>query len=48
MFLTVADSVKKHCACKRIRLPDGEDPASLDAQQYKQLKKLIDRKLEEM
>ena len=48
MFMTVADSVRKHCDCKRIRLPDGEDPASLDAQQYKQLKKLIDRKLEEM
>ena len=45
MFTTVHDSIGKYSSCHRIKLPEGEDPASLNKNQYSDLKQAIKRKL---
>jgi len=45
MYKMLRESLEGHCNFHRIKLPKGEDPASLDRDQYKELKTAIKRKL---
>jgi hypothetical protein len=45
MYRTLRTSLIDHCNVHRIKLPEGEDPASLNKVQYEDLRKVIKRKL---